>query len=109
MAEFFQSIRDFVLQYPILVYTIRIFAALLCGAVVGLERTKRSKEAGIRTHCIIACAAALIMIISKYGFADLSGNSEKSMMGQTPPVLRRRSSAASPSWARESSSKTETP
>ena len=71
MAEFFQSIRDFVLQYPILVYTIRIFAALLCGAVVGLERTKRSKEAGLRTHCIIACAAALIMIISKYGFADL--------------------------------------
>lgn len=40
------------------------------GALVGLERTKRQKEAGIRTHCIIACAAAVFMILSKYAFVD---------------------------------------
>lgn len=38
----------------------------------GLERTKRLKEAGIRTHCLVCCASALIMIVSKYAFADLS-------------------------------------
>ena len=51
---------------------LRIVVAGLCGAFVGLERTKRLKEAGLRTHCVVAIAAALIMIISKYGFADLS-------------------------------------
>ena len=49
----------------------RLVAACACGAAIGYERTKRLKEAGIRTHIIVCCAAALTMIVSKYGFADL--------------------------------------
>lgn len=49
----------------------RIIVACVCGFLIGFERTKRFKEAGIRTHVIVCCAAALMMIISKYGFADL--------------------------------------
>ena len=67
----FESIKEFFASYPIVVYLLRILMATLCGATIGLERTKRSKEAGIRTHCIIAGAAALFMVISKYGFADM--------------------------------------
>ena len=48
----------------------RILTACLCGACIGFERSRRLKEAGIRTHIIVCCAAALLMIISKYGFAD---------------------------------------
>ena len=40
---------------------------------MGLERSKRQKEAGVRTHCIIACTSALFMILSKYAFVDLVG------------------------------------
>lgn len=29
------------------------------------------KEAGVRTHFIVAMAAALVMLISKYGFSDV--------------------------------------
>lgn len=49
----------------------RIFLASFCGGMIGYERTKRLKEAGIRTHCVVAFGAALMMVISKYGFADL--------------------------------------
>ena len=56
--------------YDNLEFFIRIFLAAVLGALVGLERTKRQKEAGIRTHCIIACAAAVFMILSKYAFVD---------------------------------------
>lgn len=49
----------------------RIFVAGACGAFVGIERTRRFKGAGIRTHVIVACTAALLMVVSKYGFADL--------------------------------------
>ena len=49
----------------------RILAACFCGALIGVERSRRLKEAGIRTHVIVCCAAALVMIVSKYGFADL--------------------------------------
>lgn len=72
--EFLNQIKTFLEAYPIFTYLLRILAATVCGAIIGLERTKRSKEAGIRTHCIIAGAAALFMIISKYGFADLAGD-----------------------------------
>lgn len=51
----------------------RIMAACVCGAIIGFERSKRFKEAGVRTHIIVCCASALVMIVSKYGFADLVG------------------------------------
>lgn len=54
-------------------YFLRIVIAGLFGAAIGFERTRRFKEAGIRTHVLVCAAAALMMIISKYGFADLSG------------------------------------
>lgn len=55
-------------------FLLRILCACVCGAAIGYERSKRFKEAGVRTHVIVCCAAALIMIVSKYGFVDL-GNS----------------------------------
>lgn len=53
------------------IYIIRMVIACLCGTVIGWERKNRAKDAGIRTHCIVSCASALIMIISKYGFFDM--------------------------------------
>ena len=50
---------------------LRILVAGACGALIGLERGIRQKEAGIRTHAIVALGAALLMIISKYAFADM--------------------------------------
>ncbi|MBR0179831.1 MAG: MgtC/SapB family protein [Firmicutes bacterium] len=52
-------------------FLLRLLVACACGAAIGYERSRRFKEAGIRTHVIICCAAALIMIVSKYGFVDL--------------------------------------
>ena len=51
---------------------LRLLLACALGSLVGIERSKRFKEAGIRTHLIVCCGAALVMIVSKYGFADLT-------------------------------------
>ena len=40
-------------------FFIRLLAACICGAAIGFERSKRLKEAGIRTHIIVCCAAAV--------------------------------------------------
>ena len=53
-------------------FFLRVLIACVCGAAIGFERSKRLKEAGIRTHVIVCCAAALTMIVSKYGFADMT-------------------------------------
>ena len=46
----------------------RILCAAIMGALIGYERHTRSKDAGIRTHTIVALASALLMIISQYAF-----------------------------------------
>lgn len=61
---------EFLEQYHINLIFRMLFAGI-CGIIIGFERTNRAKEAGIRTHCIVACASALMMIISKYGFFDM--------------------------------------
>jgi putative Mg2+ transporter-C (MgtC) family protein len=45
--------------------------ALVLSAVIGLEREIRQKNAGLRTHTLVGVGAALFVLISKYGFADV--------------------------------------
>lgn len=52
-------------------YILRILLSALCGALIGVERERRLKTAGIRTHIIVALSSALMMIVSKYGFFDI--------------------------------------
>lgn len=59
--------------YDNLEFLVRILLSGVFGAVIGLERTFRAKEAGIRTHCIIAISSAAFMILSKYAFLDMVG------------------------------------
>jgi putative Mg2+ transporter-C (MgtC) family protein len=49
-----------------------VIALALCG-VIGLEREWRQKSAGMRTHTLVGVGAALIMVVSKYGFFDVLG------------------------------------
>ena len=51
---------------------VRMVLAAVCGGLVGMERSRRFKDAGVRTHSLVACAAALMMMISKYGFLDIA-------------------------------------
>ena len=53
-------------------FFLRLVLACVCGAAIGFERSRRFKGAGIRTHIIVCCGAALMMIVSKYGFVDLT-------------------------------------
>ena len=52
-------------------YIFRILLGGVCGMLIGIERRNRSKEAGTRTHFMVACGAALIMVVSKYAFFDV--------------------------------------
>ena len=49
---------------------LRLVVAGLMGGLVGLERELRAKEAGLRTHFIVALGSALFMIISQFAFGN---------------------------------------
>ena len=49
-------------------FIFRVFVAALLGGMIGFEREYRAKEAGLRTHFLVAMGSALFMIVSQYGF-----------------------------------------
>jgi putative Mg2+ transporter-C (MgtC) family protein len=49
-----------------------VFLALVLSALIGVEREVRAKSAGLRTHTLVGLGAAVFMLVSKYGFGDLS-------------------------------------
>ena len=48
---------------------LRLALAALLGGVLGLERELREREAGLRTHLLVAVGSALFTIVSAYGFS----------------------------------------
>ena len=59
-----------------MICVVRLLLASVCGFAIGIERTNRLKDAGMRTHLIVCMASALMMIVSKYGFFDIAGYAE---------------------------------
>jgi putative Mg2+ transporter-C (MgtC) family protein len=51
-------------------FLLRIVCAAILGGLIGLEREYRAKEAGFRTHFLVAMGSALFMIVSAYGFGE---------------------------------------
>lgn len=52
---------------------LRTSLALLVGVIMGWQRTRQKKPAGIRTHALAAITGCYVMIVSAYGFADFPG------------------------------------
>jgi putative Mg2+ transporter-C (MgtC) family protein len=52
-----------------LVMVLRVLLALALGSIIGYQREREGKEAGLRTHILISVGSALFTVISIYGFA----------------------------------------
>src|SRR6478736_6843846 len=50
---------------------VELFVAFGLTSLIGLERELQGKSAGVRTQTIVGTAAALILLVSKYGFTDV--------------------------------------
>jgi putative Mg2+ transporter-C (MgtC) family protein len=61
------------LEIPTLAWwqdVVRLAVAAGLGGAVGLERELREREAGFRTHMLVAVGSALFTLVSAYGFHD---------------------------------------
>ena len=56
---------------------LRLAVAGMLGTLIGLEREYRAKEAGMRTHFLVALGSALIMIVSQYGFGEHTADASR--------------------------------
>jgi putative Mg2+ transporter-C (MgtC) family protein len=53
---------------------LRLGLAALLGGIIGIEREFREREAGLRTHMLVAVGAALFTVVSAFGFRDVLGS-----------------------------------
>ena len=51
-------------------HILSVLIACACGLAIGYERKARNKQAGVKTHVIVALTSALMMILSKEAFLD---------------------------------------
>jgi putative Mg2+ transporter-C (MgtC) family protein len=54
----------------------RLFLAAVLGSLIGLERERLLWAAGLRTHMLVGVGAALIMLVSAFGFFDILGHQD---------------------------------
>ena len=52
----------------------RLIIATLAGAIIGLDREAKNKEAGIKTHALVCMGAALAMIVNEFAFYQFPGS-----------------------------------
>ena len=52
---------------------LKICLATALGAIVGIERERSERAAGLRTHALVALGAAVFMLTSAFGFKDVLG------------------------------------
>ena len=66
MLEFLDPLRSITAENGLFVALFRLTVAAFCGGCIGLERGKKRRPAGFRTHMLVCIAAALAMLISQH-------------------------------------------
>ncbi|MBO7310811.1 MAG: MgtC/SapB family protein [Clostridia bacterium] len=61
--------------------TVRILLAVICGGIIGLERERKRRPAGFRTHILICLGAAMTTITSQYLVLELGLYTDMARLG----------------------------
>ncbi len=57
---------DFLREFGILAIIVKILLSMVCGGILGLERGKKRRAAGMRTYMLVCIGATLVMLTSQY-------------------------------------------
>ena len=65
----------------LLTVSVRLVIALLCGGIIGIERERKQRPAGFRTHILICIGAAMTTLTSQYIAFDLKAATDLARLG----------------------------
>ena len=65
-AASFDAICNYLQELHLLTIVLRLLLATLCAGVLGLERQRKSRPAGLRTHIVVCLGATLVMMINQH-------------------------------------------
>src|SRR5579884_2385901 len=55
---------------------LRLLVATIFSAIIGMERERLERAAGLRTHALVGVGSALVIIVSAFGFRDILGTQD---------------------------------
>ena len=79
MIAFFDFLRTDTLD--LLTISVRLILAMLCGGFIGLERERKRRPAGFRTHILICVGAAMTTLTSQYLTLELGLHADMARLG----------------------------
>ena len=59
-------------EHKDIMMVVRLVLAAILGGIVGIERGSGDRPAGFRTHILVCVGSALFMLVSMYGFDELT-------------------------------------
>ena len=65
MGDFFINTKDFFYNY-----VIPCLLACMCGGIIGYDREKIDRPAGLRTHALVCLGSTVFTLISYHGFSQ---------------------------------------
>lgn len=77
MLECFDFLRDI----TTVSVTVRLFTAILCGGIIGIEREHKRRPAGFRTHILVCLGSAMTTMTSQYLLTELHMYNDISRLG----------------------------
>ncbi len=77
MLSVFSSVRGLSFE----AVALRMCLAVLCGGVIGLERTFRRRPAGFRTHMLICLGASMTTLTSQFLFLHMNYYTDMARIG----------------------------
>lgn len=77
MISFFDAFRNISIESIFL----RMFLAVLCGSIIGIEREFKRRPAGFRTHILICMGAATTTMTSEYLFVTMNYTTDIARLG----------------------------
>lgn len=63
---------DFLRDVTTVSVLFRLFVAVVCGGIIGIEREHKRRPAGFRTHILICLGASMTTLTSQFLFYDLN-------------------------------------
>lgn len=77
MREFF----DYMTELNTVSIITRMLFAVICGGIIGLERGRRNRPAGLRTHMLVCLGSALVMMINQYIIVNINAAADPARLG----------------------------
>jgi putative Mg2+ transporter-C (MgtC) family protein len=79
MFDFLNFLRT--TELDMLSVTVRLVLAVVCGGVIGIERERKRRPAGFRTHILICLGAAMTTLTSQYVLLELGQFTDPARLG----------------------------